>query len=204
MDEMLLIYLVALRTLNIASRHTQTLLWNPSPDPESPNYGFLPQSVPFLQKLLYSSVYDVYLITEVTSVAEQDHVLELLRSAGLEEAGLDMRKVLFCSSAEGRAHMVRHLEPSLHVDCVGAKPPAKDSAMDRLWQHVPKMIRVVKSRKGSVDLSRRASIASWGADAGADTGTGGEANGAETPGNVETVESIVSSSLAKEIGFSPS
>ncbi len=98
--------------------------------------------------------------------------------------------------------MVRHLEPNVHVESAGSKPAPKDSAMDRLWQHVPKMIRVVKSRKLSTDVSamhsRKSSVVSvasveepappaW-----------------DAPGNIESVDSLVNSSLAKEIGHTAS
>ncbi|KAI9003881.1 hypothetical protein DFJ74DRAFT_647119 [Hyaloraphidium curvatum] len=171
------------RKLTISAK--DIILWNASPDPESPNLGFLPQAAPFLHALLRSNAYDLHLITESASAAERDAVLELLRSAGLEASGLDFRKVLFCSSAEGRAHMVRHLEPHVHVEPAGRSEP---EAVAGLWKHVPRVIRVVKARHPG---GRRASTAS----------IGDESEVVPEGPNVEIAGSVMGSSLAKEVGF---
>jgi hypothetical protein len=83
--------------------------------------------------------------------------------------------------------MVRHLEPNVHVESVGGKVPEKDSAMDRLWQHVPRMIRVVKTTKSSTESRKSVEEP--------------EAPAWDAPGNIESVDNLVNSSLAKEIGF---
>jgi len=59
---------------------------------------------------------DVYLITQVISDDEENHFTQLINKSGLIENGLNPYKVLFCSTTEGRRHMVRQLSTDLHID----------------------------------------------------------------------------------------
>uniref|UniRef100_A0A6B2LPJ0 Uncharacterized protein n=1 Tax=Arcella intermedia TaxID=1963864 RepID=A0A6B2LPJ0_9EUKA len=59
---------------------------------------------------------DVYLICQVDTDEEENLFRELIRSTELVNLGFDERKILFCSSPEGRKHMVRQLSPDLHID----------------------------------------------------------------------------------------
>ncbi|KXN68538.1 hypothetical protein CONCODRAFT_9211 [Conidiobolus coronatus NRRL 28638] len=93
----------------------KVILWNPSPDPKVPNFAFVESVVPALTQLCER--YDVYFIALVNSQIEQDQILNLLNHSELVlKHQLDTRKILFCNSVEGKSHIVRHLEPYIHVD----------------------------------------------------------------------------------------
>ncbi|KAI8804003.1 hypothetical protein BJ742DRAFT_857150 [Cladochytrium replicatum] len=136
------------RVLTISVKNI--ILWNPSPDPMNPNYAFNEALLPYLTKLYASQLYDIYLITVVSSDKEEEQITELLSSStsGLLSSGLDPRKILFCDTEEGKSHIVRHIEPHIHVDSV-------DSALLKLIGHVPKLIRILRptsSRSSSPKL----------------------------------------------------
>jgi len=78
---------------------------------------------------------DVYFVTRVESDQEEETVRELLEVAGLYDAGLNRVKVLFCSSNEGKCHMIRQLEPSVYIDC-------DISALDTLKPFIPNVLHV--------------------------------------------------------------
>ncbi|GAM21489.1 hypothetical protein SAMD00019534_046640 [Acytostelium subglobosum LB1] len=59
---------------------------------------------------------DLYLITQVDEDKEEEQVASLLKSTGVFEAGLNPHKLIFCSTAQGRGHISRHLEAYLHID----------------------------------------------------------------------------------------
>ncbi|KAJ9057759.1 hypothetical protein DSO57_1019544 [Entomophthora muscae] len=91
------------------------VLQNTSKDPAIPSYVFVESSLPTLCRLCEQ--YDVYLIATVKSILEQKQVEELIISSALSvKHQLDIRKVVFCQSSTGRSHIVRHLEPHIHVD----------------------------------------------------------------------------------------
>ncbi|KAI9298711.1 hypothetical protein K502DRAFT_362139 [Neoconidiobolus thromboides FSU 785] len=91
------------------------VLWNPSKDPSVPNYAFVESIVPILQKLCEQ--YELYLIGTVGSKKEQKQIEELIYNSELSKKhGLDVRKVIFCETTIGRSHIVRHIEPHIHVD----------------------------------------------------------------------------------------
>ncbi|EFA85040.1 splicing factor [Heterostelium album PN500] len=66
--------------------------------------------------LRLASTADLYLLTQITDDNEEEMVINLLKSYGIFEAGLNPHKVLFCSTTQGRAHIARHLESILHID----------------------------------------------------------------------------------------
>jgi len=87
-----------------------------------------------LSKLCQRS--DVYLITEVNSDEQEEYFKNLLRSSCLIQAGLDPLKILFCSSQEGRRHMVRQLEPALHID-------ANEEVATNLQPYIAELVVIV-------------------------------------------------------------
>ncbi|CAG8517929.1 761_t:CDS:2 [Ambispora leptoticha] len=92
-----------------------TLVWNPSNDPDSPNYAFVENILPLLQVLTKS--YDIHLVAPVKNEPEKEQILSLFRNADLfSPIGIDERKVLFCETEEGKIHIVRHLESSVHIE----------------------------------------------------------------------------------------
>lgn len=93
----------------------QVLLWNPSPDPKTPNHAFFENIVPLLN--LLSQSYDIHLICPVSSILEKEQILNLLRHANLLNPGvIDERKVLFCETQEGKIHIIRHIEANVHIE----------------------------------------------------------------------------------------
>ncbi|KAJ1621719.1 hypothetical protein T492DRAFT_349252 [Pavlovales sp. CCMP2436] len=61
---------------------------------------------------------DIYLIASpVSSDAMEAELRAVLAREGVSELpGFDPRKILFCSTAMGRAAMCRQIEPALHID----------------------------------------------------------------------------------------
>eukprot|EP00842_Homolaphlyctis_polyrhiza_P001462 jgi/Hompol1/2316/HPOL_002201-RA len=107
----------------------QLLLWNPSPDPKEPNFAFRESMLAGLVALLKQGNYQVTLITLVRSDEEEAQVRALLTASGLLQTpaqhhspvSIDPRRVLFCETQEGVAHMVRHIAPDVHVDVVASR-----------------------------------------------------------------------------------
>ncbi|CAG8453745.1 12045_t:CDS:2 [Acaulospora morrowiae] len=91
------------------------LLWNPSPDPEAPNHAFYENIVPFLHHL--SQSYVIHLVCPINSSREKEQILGLLRNANLFSSNaIDERRVLFCETQDGKIHIIRHLEASVHIE----------------------------------------------------------------------------------------
>ncbi|KAJ1953436.1 hypothetical protein IWQ62_005990, partial [Dispira parvispora] len=105
------------------------LIWNPSRDPQSPNYAFKPNALPLLR--IMTKYFDVYCIAHIRSTAEQMDIRQLFDSGrrsqstppsstetGKDSAPeeMDRRKLLFCQTLKGKDHIVRHVQPLVHVD----------------------------------------------------------------------------------------
>ncbi|KAL1916772.1 uncharacterized protein VTP21DRAFT_5476 [Calcarisporiella thermophila] len=165
-----------------------TVLWNPSPDPTTPNYAFLENAVPILRHL--SQYYSVHLIATTSSQMERDQITSLLTSAGLfSKGGLDRRRLLFCESEQGKVHIVRHLESAVHIEGgVGNAEAANGEGGS-------------SSRDGGViaQLSQHVGRVVWVKRSSSDSRTG-SAEGGERR-NVEVVTRLVESLFLKETGF---
>jgi hypothetical protein len=70
--------------------------------------------IPYFEKLLKQS--NCFFLVEVENDNEETEIRNLLSTSGLYKVGLNEIKVLFCSSAEGRAHMVKQIGTKLHID----------------------------------------------------------------------------------------
>lgn len=46
---------------------------------------------------------------------EQDQIDNLLYNSNLFKC-VDSRKVLYCSTEQGKIHVIRHIEPSIHIE----------------------------------------------------------------------------------------
>ncbi|KAJ3192676.1 hypothetical protein HK101_006159 [Irineochytrium annulatum] len=147
--------------ITIALRNV--ILWNPSPDPGSPNFAFIEGALPFLQSIAMSSRCIVHLIALVSSDREQEQIKELLTSSGLFRAGLDRRRVLFCESDEGKFHIVRHIDPHTHVD-------ADDECIRKLHPFLPRIIRCRRMKLSPTEPVMRPLILPKGVN---DVATGG-------------------------------
>ncbi|KAJ1986401.1 hypothetical protein H4R33_003372 [Dimargaris cristalligena] len=131
-----------------------TLIWNPSKDPASPNLAFKPGALALLQAL--TTHFDLYLIANVESPVHQAHLTDLLRdreaidfavpiptpthisseaatSATDPRIPIDSRKLLFCQSSPGKSHIVRHIDPQIHID-------ADPDCLSALILFVPQLI----------------------------------------------------------------
>ncbi|KAI8332712.1 hypothetical protein EDC96DRAFT_526397 [Choanephora cucurbitarum] len=93
-----------------------TVLWNPSPDLETPIYAFRENSIQLLTRLSY--LYDIYVIVHVNSREEQAGIEALLANAsqGLFKELIDPRKIIYCSEEEGKVHIIRHIDPFVHIE----------------------------------------------------------------------------------------
>lgn len=114
---------------------------------------------------------------------EKEQMEHLLDNCRLE--GLDRRRVLFCSTEEGKIHLIRHLESQLHIEG-GWEYDDGEDIVRKIRPFVPKVIWVITKR-------RRSSFnqANLKAD---DHGVVGN--------NVELTDHLVDTSLAKDLGFS--
>ncbi|ORZ24983.1 hypothetical protein BCR41DRAFT_333587 [Lobosporangium transversale] len=129
-----------------------TIVWNPSPDPTTPNYGFVEGAVPLLFHLAEN--YNLHLILLCPSLTQQ-------HQNGKDRSKLiDPRQVLICETEEGVGHVVRHLESQVHVE-------ALQSVLEMVQGVVPKVVFVQK-RPGH---SRASSIAKNGQE-GVEAGNG--------------------------------
>ncbi|CAB4388298.1 unnamed protein product [Rhizophagus irregularis] len=83
-----------------------TLLLNPSSDPDSPNHAFIENIVPFLHQL--SKIYVIHLICPVSSEQDKQQILGRLRNSKLFSSKVIVeRRVLFCESDQGKIHIIR-------------------------------------------------------------------------------------------------
>jgi len=80
---------------------------------------------------------ELFLITQVSSDQEEAYFAGLIQESGLVQHGLDPRKILFCSTSEGRRHMVRQLDPLLHID-------ANPTVIQELQPHISELIWISK------------------------------------------------------------
>ncbi|KAG0338078.1 hypothetical protein BG000_004586 [Podila horticola] len=143
-----------------------TIVWNPSPDPTTPNYGFVEGAIPLLFHL--AETYNLHLILlcpplhrangkereltiqeqdeikqqqQLGQEREREQILAMLRNAGLISTSgpklIDPRQLLICETEEGVSHVVRHLESQVHVE-------ARPSVVELVQGVVPKVVVVQK------------------------------------------------------------
>ncbi|CAO3642815.1 unnamed protein product [Mucor hiemalis] len=88
-----------------------TVLWNPSRDVNTPNHAFHENTVLLLNKL--AQVYDIYVMIQMSNEMERHQIQQLLNNANLV---MDSRKILYCSTEQGKLHLIKHIQPSVHVE----------------------------------------------------------------------------------------
>jgi hypothetical protein len=93
--------------------NSNVLFWNPSTNPANPTIAYKESTIDFIVLLLKQG-WAITIINVVKSDAEQEHILKLLQE--LKKHGLQMERVLFCEQVDSIPTMVRHIEPSLHMD----------------------------------------------------------------------------------------
>ncbi|KAI8644896.1 hypothetical protein BD408DRAFT_383176 [Parasitella parasitica] len=148
-----------------------TILWNPSKDVNSPNHAFYENTVSLLIKL--TQVYDIYVIIHMNSNEERHQIHQLLVNANLlNPLVIDESKVLWCSSEQGKLHMVSHISPSIHVEGGWEN----DNGSNIIYNlQVERMIWVGHQQKNvPSDITRN---------------------------NIEMADKIICTSIAKQVGF---
>lgn len=156
-----------------------TILWNPSSDVNSPNHAFHERSTYLLQQL--SSHYHIYIIVHMNSPQERELIDEMLTNSGMFKF-IDRRKLLYCETEEGKIHMIRHLEPAVHVEGGWEQDDGED-IVRKIRTFVGKVVWVITRR-------RRSSFGKDGVKAGDEDIIGP---------NVEITEKVIESSLAREV-----
>jgi hypothetical protein len=129
-----------LHRLSLFSTRDQTILWNPSRDPQIPNYAFIEYVLPFLNTL--STAYTITLISPVSTPEERTAITSLLRNAGLFEGVIDPRRVLFCEMEEGKVHIIKHIGASVHIE--GASGAEGESIVENIRNFVGRVVWIVK------------------------------------------------------------
>lgn len=111
-------------------------------------YGFQEKSIQILTRLSY--IYEVYIIVQVNSTEEKENIQELLENAasvdGLFFDSIDKRKVLYCSEEEGKMHIIRHIEPFIHVEGGWEKDDGQD-IVNKLKPFISKIIWIMTKKK---------------------------------------------------------
>lgn len=113
-------------------------------------YAFQENSIQILTRL--SCLYDIYVLVHVNSDDEKQAIQRLLENAsstdGLFVDGVDNRKIIFCSEEEGKIHIIRHIEPYIHVEGGGEKDDGED-IIQKLKPFVSKLIWIHKTKANS-------------------------------------------------------
>lgn len=159
----------------------KVVLWNPSSDVSSPNHAFHENVVALMDTL--AKMHEIYLIVHLNSEEEQQQVTHLLEKSGLL-ASLDARKILYCSTEEGKIHMIRHIEPHIHVEG-GWELDDGEDIVRKLRPFLQKVIWVITRRRRSSFNQAKLKASDQGILA----------------ANVELAEKFVETSLAREAGF---
>ncbi|KAL9537433.1 hypothetical protein MBANPS3_011782 [Mucor bainieri] len=148
-----------------------TILWNPSRDVNNPNHAFHENTVSLLNKL--AQVYDLYVIIHMNSNEERHQIHQLLVNANLlNPLVIDECKVLWCSSEQGKIHVINHISPYVHIEG-GWENDNGRNIIENL--QVERMIWI-GHQGGAVSMS-------------------------STKANVEIADQILYTSIAKQVGF---
>ncbi|KAG1452256.1 hypothetical protein G6F46_006368 [Rhizopus delemar] len=90
-----------------------TVLWNPSRDIQLPNHAFQENAIRLLIEL--STAYDMYVMIHMNTDQDRNQIDQLMTSAHLFDT-IDRRKVLYCSSEEGKVQLIHQIDPVVHVE----------------------------------------------------------------------------------------
>ncbi|KAG0746850.1 hypothetical protein G6F62_001617 [Rhizopus arrhizus] len=156
-----------------------TVLWNPSSDVSM--YAFHEKSLQLLERLSY--LYEIYLIIHVNSEEERNHIQTLLENSQgniFAKSGgcIDYRKIIYCSEEEGKMHIIRHIESSVHIEG-GWEQDDGEEIVKKLKPFMNKIIWIItKARKDSLKHEET---------------RGGLGH------NIELVEKLLDTSVAREV-----
>ncbi|KAL0097491.1 hypothetical protein J3Q64DRAFT_1670739 [Phycomyces blakesleeanus] len=160
-----------------------TILWNPSPDVNVPNHAFHENGAILLLRLAQAN--EVYLIIHIHSEDERHQIQKLLENASLVGPRLiDSRRILYCSTEQGKIHLIRHIEPAIHIEG-GWELDDGEDIVRKVRPFVNKLIWVVtRRRRTSFNQSKLKE---------SDEGVMGH--------NVELTDKLSDTSLAQEVGI---
>jgi hypothetical protein len=111
---------------------------------DTPIYAFQEHSIQLLTQLSY--LYDIYVLVHVNSKEEQSNIEALLSNASIFSDLLDYRKVIFCSEEEGKIHIIRHIEPFIHIEG-GWEMDDGEEIIKKLKPFVHKIIWLMTKRR---------------------------------------------------------
>ncbi|KAI8344850.1 hypothetical protein BC941DRAFT_366443 [Chlamydoabsidia padenii] len=155
-----------------------TILWNPSSDTSSPNYAFHEHGQSLLSQLCKQHL--VTIIIHVSDEEEKQQMEQLLDSV----EGLDRQRILFCSTEEGKIHLIRHLESQIHIEG-GWECDDGEDIVRKLRPFVQKVIWVITKRRRSSFNQSNLKVDDQGI----------------LGANVELTDHLVDTSLARDLGF---
>ncbi|CEP16834.1 hypothetical protein [Parasitella parasitica] len=148
-----------------------TILWNPSKDVNNPNHAFYENTVSLLFKL--AQVYDIYVIIHMNSNEERHQIHQLFVNANLlNPLVIDESKFLWCSSEQGKLHMINHISPSIHVEGGWENDNGSNIIYNLRVEHMIWIGHQQKSVPSDINRS-----------------------------NIETADQILCTSIAKQVGF---
>jgi hypothetical protein len=85
----------------------------------------------------------------VNTEEEKEKIANLLENATNLNAHMDPRKIIYCSSEEGKIHIIRHIEPFIHVEGGWEKDDGEE-IIKKLKPFVNKLIWIItKKRRNS-------------------------------------------------------
>ncbi|CXI39135.1 conserved Plasmodium protein, unknown function [Plasmodium berghei] len=62
------------------------------------------------------SISELFVVAQISNDAQETNIINLLKKIGLFNTGLKEHRLMFCSTSNGRASMIRQLRPLTHVD----------------------------------------------------------------------------------------
>eukprot|EP00188_Purpureofilum_apyrenoidigerum_P001934 Plantae.Rhodophyta-Purpureofilum_apyrenoidigerum.ctg21166.p2 GENE.Plantae.Rhodophyta-Purpureofilum_apyrenoidigerum.ctg21166~~Plantae.Rhodophyta-Purpureofilum_apyrenoidigerum.ctg21166.p2 ORF type:complete len:251 (+),score=24.65 Plantae.Rhodophyta-Purpureofilum_apyrenoidigerum.ctg21166:470-1222(+) len=98
-----------------------------------------PEATPWLTKM--SRLFDLYIIICVDSDETEELVRKLLCSSEIIEAGFNPVKLVFTSTAAGRASCVRQLDPRVHID-------SQADVVYNLQRFIPRLVKTGEDQSG--------------------------------------------------------
>lgn len=88
-------------------------------------------------------MYDVYLIIHINSEQEKEYFSNLLKE---NVTSVDTRKIIYCSEEEGKIHIIRHIEPFVHIEGGWEKDDGEE-IIKKLKPFIKKLIWIITKRK---------------------------------------------------------
>ncbi|KAG1469767.1 hypothetical protein G6F56_003068 [Rhizopus delemar] len=112
-------------------------------------YAFQEDVIQLLAQLSY--LYDIYIVVQVNSKDEQESIQSLLENAqgsvfSANSGYIDHRKIIYCSEEEGKMHIIRHIEPAVHIEGGWEEDDGED-IVRKLRPFVNKIVWIMTKRR---------------------------------------------------------